>query len=197
MAHPESTEMFTTETVLVSEKDEKTLVETSSASVVSSMDDASSTHRSTKKRSIADLRRGFKEGARNTAVSLRRPDMLAKKAGKNTWRVLKNYAKFVGPGFMVRISIADTIVMAFNTNQELRSLWHTSTQAIMQLTLLPELHSGSVCSSSYSCPTSSLSSCKACLSSSDPSLATISLKHASTTARDGSTSLYMSLRKLL
>lgn len=105
MAHPERTDMFTTETVLVSEKDEKTLVQTSSASV-SSMDDASSVQRSTKKRSIADLRRGFQEGARNTAVSLRRPDMLAKKAGKNTWRVLKNYAKFVGPGFMVRLSIA-------------------------------------------------------------------------------------------
>lgn len=107
MAYPENTEMFTTEPMLESEKDEKTLVQTSSASV-SSMDDASSGHRSTKKRSMADLRRGFKEGARNTAVSLRRPDVLAKKAGKNTWRVLKNYAKFVGPGFMVSIFMAQT-----------------------------------------------------------------------------------------
>lgn len=111
MAHLETTEMFTTETVLIAEKDEKTMVQTSSASV-SSMDDASSGHRSTKKRSMADLRRGFKEGARNTAVSMRRPDVLAKKAGKNTWRVLKNYAKFVGPGFMVRLFMAYTIVIS-------------------------------------------------------------------------------------
>lgn len=101
MAHSDKANMFTTETVLVSEKDDHAFVQTSNASVAS-MDDASSGHHSTKKRSMADLRREFKDSARSTAVSLRRPDLLAKKAGKNTWRVLSNYAKFVGPGFMVR-----------------------------------------------------------------------------------------------
>lgn len=188
--------MFTTETVLVSEKDEKTLVQTSSASV-SSMDDASSGHRSTKKRSMADLRRGFKEGARSTAVSLRRPDVLAKKAGKNTLRVLKNYAKFVGPGFMVCLFVAHDIAMSFRTNRNPRFLWHTLTLAIMLLMWPLELLSASGFFSLSSCLTSSPSSCKACLSSLDPSLATIWPRRASTTAQDGSTSLFMSSQKLL
>lgn len=97
MANLDKPGMFVTESV---EKKDDTFVQTSSASLTS-MDDASSGHRSTKKRSMADLRKGFTDGARSTAVSLRRPDLLAKKAGKNTLRVLSNYAKFVGPGFMV------------------------------------------------------------------------------------------------
>lgn len=116
MAHSDKTEMFTTETVMVSEKEDDVVVQTSSASV-SSMDDASSGQHSTKKRSMANLRREFKESARSTAVSLRRPDLLAKKAGKNTWRVLSNYAKFVGPGFMVRIHCGLLLSIELKTNK--------------------------------------------------------------------------------
>lgn len=102
MAHLDKPGMFVAEPEYVSDKKDEVFVQASSASV-SSLDDASSGHRSHTKKSMADLRRGFTDGARNTAVSLRRPDLLAKKAGKNTLRVLANYAKFVGPGFMVRI----------------------------------------------------------------------------------------------
>lgn len=107
MAYNEKEGVLVNEQLMdVSEKKDEVLVATSSVSV-SSMDDASSGRHSQKKRSVADLRRGFAEGARSTVRSLRRPDQLAKRAGQKTLKTLTNYAKFVGPGFMISVAYID------------------------------------------------------------------------------------------
>lgn len=82
------------------EKKDEVLVRTSSASV-SSIDDASSDHHSQKKKSMADLRKGFTDGARTTVANLRQPKQFVRRTGNTILQTVKNYAKFVGPGFMV------------------------------------------------------------------------------------------------